>query len=77
MKLTTPSSRPTKGSKKSIDKLPIPEMTSGPMDSPSAQDVALRAYYTYQNQGCGDGYDLDHWYAAEADLKPGNANLKE
>jgi len=47
------------------------------MDSPSAQDVALRAYYTYQNQGCEHGYDLDHWYAAEADLKPENANMKE
>jgi len=52
-------------------------MKSRLMDSPSAQDVALRAYYTYQNQGCEHGYDLDHWYAAEADLKPENANMKE
>ena len=77
MKLITPSSRPNKGSTKSINSLPIPEMISGPMDSPSAKDVALRAYYHYQNQGGDHGYDLDHWFAAEADLKPENGNMKE
>lgn len=55
----------------------MPEMTSAATVSASASDVALRAYYTYQNQGAGHGYDVDHWHAAEAELNAENGHSQE
>ena len=78
MKLIAPSStRLPKNSKKPINNLPTPEMTSAATISASASDVALRAYYTYQNQGAGHGYDVDHWHAAEAELNAENGHSEE
>jgi len=78
MKPITPSSvRPQKSAKRQISNITNPEMTSGPIDSPSAEDVALRAYYTYQNQGAVHGYDHDHWHAAEAALKTESGRTQE
>ena len=45
-----------------------------PLDSiaapfaPSAVEVADRAYLKFQNQGASDGYDVEHWLRAEAEL---------
>lgn len=52
-------------------------MISGSIHSPAAEDVAVRAYYNYQNQGAIHGYDLDHWFAAEAALKNENGHTLE
>ena len=35
---------------------------------PSADEVALRAYLKFQNQGASDGYDVEHWLRAETEL---------
>jgi hypothetical protein len=41
---------------------PIEPMT------PSPDEVARRAYFTYVNQGSLDGHEVQHWLAAEAEL---------
>jgi len=35
---------------------------------PSPDEVARKAYFTYVNQGSGDGKDVQHWLAAEEEL---------
>jgi len=35
---------------------------------PSTAEVSLCAYYLFLNQGGQHGFDLDHWFAAEAQL---------
>lgn len=41
---------------------PISPMT------PSSDEVARRAYFTYVNQGSLEGHEVKHWLAAEAEL---------
>ena len=36
--------------------------------SPSADEVARRAYFSYVNEGSQPGRDVQHWLAAEAEL---------
>jgi hypothetical protein len=36
--------------------------------APSADEVARRAYFSYVNQGSRQGYDVQHWLAAEAEV---------
>jgi len=36
--------------------------------SPSADEVAYRAYLKFQNQGASDGYDVEQWLSAETEL---------
>ena len=36
--------------------------------APSADEVARKAYFTYQNEGSPQGRDVQHWLAAEAEL---------
>jgi hypothetical protein len=36
--------------------------------APSADEVARRAYFTYENEGSPQGRDVQHWLAAEAEL---------
>ena len=36
--------------------------------APSADEVARRAYFTYENEGSPQGRDVQHWLAAEAQL---------
>jgi hypothetical protein len=36
--------------------------------APSADEVARRAYFTYENEGSLQGRDVQHWLAAEAEL---------
>jgi hypothetical protein len=35
---------------------------------PSPDEVARRAYFTYENQGSRPGHEVQHWLTAEADL---------
>ena len=35
---------------------------------PAADEVARRAYFTYENEGSPQGRDVQHWLAAEAQL---------
>ncbi len=35
---------------------------------PSADEVARRAYFSYENQGSQHGQDVQHWLAAENEL---------
>ncbi len=40
-----------------------------PVDfAPSADEVARRAYFSYENEGSKPGRDVQHWLQAEADL---------
>jgi hypothetical protein len=36
--------------------------------TPSPDEVARRAYFSYVNQGSLDGHEVQHWLAAEAQL---------
>ena len=36
--------------------------------TPSAEEVARRAYFSYLNQGSQPGHDVQHWLEAEAHL---------
>jgi hypothetical protein len=36
--------------------------------APSADEVARKAFFTYQNEGSPPGRDVQHWLAAEAQL---------
>jgi hypothetical protein len=36
--------------------------------TPSPDEVARRAYFTYVNQGSLEGHEVQHWLAAEAEL---------
>jgi hypothetical protein len=36
--------------------------------APSPDEVARRAYFTYENQGSLPGHEVQHWLAAEAEL---------
>jgi hypothetical protein len=35
---------------------------------PSTDEVARKAYFTYENEGSKPGRDVQHWLAAEAEL---------
>jgi len=36
--------------------------------TPSSDEVARRAYFSYENQGSLPGHDVQHWLKAEAEL---------
>ena len=36
--------------------------------TPSADEVARKAYFSYVNQGSAQGHEVQHWLAAEAEL---------
>jgi hypothetical protein len=36
--------------------------------TPSTDEVARRAYFSYENQGSLPGHDVQHWLQAEAEL---------
>jgi len=51
--------------------LPTGAATVNPPESdftPSPDEVARKAYFTYVNQGSRDGHEVQHWLAAEAEL---------
>jgi hypothetical protein len=45
------------------------DLNQGGIDfTPSPDEVARRAYFSYVNQGSRPGHDVQHWLEAEADL---------
>jgi len=36
--------------------------------TPSPDEVARKAYFTYVNEGSRDGHEVQHWLQAEAEL---------
>jgi hypothetical protein len=44
---------------------------------PPHSDVEVRAYYRYLERGLQDGFDLDDWLAAEAELRANAAGLAD
>lgn len=45
------------------------ELNQNKLDfAPSADEVARRAYFNYENQGSLPGHDVQHWLKAEAEL---------
>jgi hypothetical protein len=47
-----------------------PKMASAGSAPASHDDIARRAYELYLARGCADGFHLDDWLAAEAELNP-------
>jgi hypothetical protein len=41
--------------------------------TPSPDEVARRAYFTYVNQGSPQGHEVQHWLQAEAELLAGRS----
>jgi hypothetical protein len=39
-----------------------------PSFAPQPDEVARRAYFSYENQGSQHGQDVQHWLAAETEL---------
>jgi Protein of unknown function (DUF2934) len=37
-------------------------------NTPSHEDIEVRAYELYLDCGCGDGHELQHWLEAERQL---------
>jgi hypothetical protein len=35
---------------------------------PAPEEVARKAYFTYENEGSKPGHEVQHWLKAEADL---------
>ena len=45
------------------------DLSPNEMDfTPTPDEVARRAYFTYVNQGSQDGHEVQHWLQAEAEL---------
>jgi Protein of unknown function (DUF2934) len=62
---TTPPTISRKASKPAHDEVKDPSPSAF---SPTAEDVAVRAYTNYQNHGAADGRDVEDWLAAETAL---------
>ena len=50
----------------------VPEATLSSQEALGVDDlqawIALRAYELYEQEGCCDGYDVDHWLKAEREI---------
>ena len=49
--------------------LPAQELIAPPMQSPTPEMVARRAYEIWQRHGCPSGTSFHDWLAAEAELR--------
>ncbi len=53
----------------------VPEATLSSQEALGVDDlqawIALRAYELYEQEGCCDGYDVDHWLEAEQEILEG------
>jgi hypothetical protein len=58
-KKTVKASRPTAAAGSSQNEIDF---------APSADEVARRAYFNYENQGSMQGHEVQHWLTAEAEL---------
>jgi hypothetical protein len=57
--------KPASGSPKP----PTAELNRGEIDfTPSSEEVAMRAYFSYVSEGSVHGHDVQDWLAAEAGL---------
>jgi DUF2934 family protein len=45
-----------------------PERVAIPASPISHTEIARRAYQIFEARGCGDGFDVDDWLAAEREL---------
>lgn len=43
--------------------------TASTATAPNQDAVALRAYQLWQESGCPDGQDKEHWYRAEREVR--------
>ena len=49
--------------------IPVAGTSQNEIDfTPSPDEVARRAYFTYVNQGSPSGHEVQHWLQAEAEL---------
>ena len=47
----------------------VPNLSQDEIDFvPSPDEVARRAYFTYENEGSPEGREVQHWLDAEAEL---------
>ena len=46
---------------------PVPSSTE-PLDRPSHEEIAARAYERFEEHGADNGHDLDDWLQAEREL---------
>ncbi len=67
MKKTPPAVRSSKLPRPPLD-VPAPLDALATAFTPSADDVACRAYLKHENHGLADGHDLADWLGAEAEL---------
>ena len=44
---------------------------TNPHNEPTFEEIQMRAYEIYIQRGRQPGSDLDHWFQAEKELKPG------
>jgi hypothetical protein len=47
---------------------PVPSSQNEINFTPSADEIATRAYFAYVNQGSQPGHEVQHWLRAEAEL---------
>jgi hypothetical protein len=74
--MVTPKMKHNKSSDQQIPKPPRAVRPTGAADlnqggvdfTPSPDEVARRAYFSYVNQGSLPGHDVQHWLEAEAHL---------
>jgi hypothetical protein len=48
---------------------PSGKAISHPADEPTQEEIVAAAYSLWQQAGCSDGSDVQHWLAAEAQLR--------
>ncbi len=52
--------------------LEVPDVNPSSQEAPGVDElqawIALRAYELYEQEGCCDGYDVDHWLKAEREI---------
>jgi hypothetical protein len=49
--------------------IPVPGLSQNEINfTPSSDEVARKAYFTYVNQGSESGHEVQHWLQAEAEL---------
>jgi hypothetical protein len=58
---------------KSAKNHPKPSVSSRPADEPTNEEVAALAYSIWEQEGRPEGRDLEHWRAAEAQLRQAHA----
>jgi len=64
----TPSDLNSSKHPRAPSEVPASPDTNATAFTPSAEDVAYRAYLKHQNHGMPDGRDLADWLGAEAEL---------